>query len=102
MNSEKFKQKYFKYKNKYLALKGGNKNNSTLYSAVETGHLEKVRLSLKNSADVNIVNKEKETALHLAAKNGHLEIVRLLLEKGADVNIVNKEKETALHLAAKN
>jgi len=49
MNSEKFKQKYFKYKNKYLALKGGNKNNSTLHLAVETGHLENVNLSLKKA-----------------------------------------------------
>jgi len=74
--------------------------------AAKNGHLEIVRLLIKNGADVNIVNKEKETALHLAAKNGHLEIVGLLIEKllieKGKVDTLNNNYITALHLAAKN
>ncbi|MCJ1463915.1 hypothetical protein MMC07_002524 [Pseudocyphellaria aurata] len=61
-----------------------------------------VFLSLKNGADINAANKERETALQVASSHGHEMIVRLLLENGADVNGVSPNGETtALHAALK-
>ena len=53
-------------------------------------------------ADVNAVNRDKETALHRAARRGHVDVVKVLVQSGADVNAVNRGKETALHVATDN
>ena len=58
-------------------------NNDALCSASYDGHLEIVKLLLKNKADVHA---KDDGALRFAAKSGHLEIVKLLLENGADVH----------------
>ena len=56
---------------------------------------------LNKRADVNIQNKNGETALHPAAEKEHEALVRLLLEKEARANIQDKhDGETALHRAA--
>ncbi|WP_339047241.1 ankyrin repeat domain-containing protein [Candidatus Mesenet endosymbiont of Phosphuga atrata] len=54
------------------------------------------------NSQVNIQNKEENTALHLAAKKGLIKTVKLLLEKKANAEIMTNSKKTALHLAIEN
>lgn len=59
-----------------------------------TGHL-----LIEKGADVNIADKNCNTALMFAVKTGRANIVRMLIKKGADVNVANKNGITALRLA---
>jgi len=58
-----------------------------------------VKLLIQNGADVNAVNKKKETPLHDSAHGGHADVAKVLIQNGADVNAVDCEKSTALHAA---
>ncbi|KAF4522663.1 hypothetical protein B566_EDAN012105, partial [Ephemera danica] len=63
-----------------------------------------VDLLIENGANVNIRNKNGETALHKAVKNQltiHLEILQSLINAGADPTIVNREHCTVLSYAMK-
>ncbi|GHM58863.1 MAG: hypothetical protein sL5_09510 [Candidatus Mesenet longicola] len=51
---------------------------------------------------INIQDKEGNTALHLAAEKGLERIVEALLKKKSNAEIMTNNKETALHLAIKN
>lgn len=60
------------------------------------------RVLIEKGADVNPVDKARETPLHWAAERGHAEVVRLLLEKGADPSArTSNFGETPLHSAAR-
>lgn len=54
---------------------------------------------IEQGADVNIKNKEGETALMVAVKWEDLETAKLLIDKGANVNAKDKEGKTALDIA---
>lgn len=55
---------------------------------------------LKNGANVNAVDSDKNTPLHLAAQRSESEdLVRLLIKSGADVNLKNEYGKTALDVA---
>lgn len=58
-------------------------------SAAIRGHLEIVKLLLKNGADIHITDDE---ALRRAAINGHYDIVDFLLYKGANPYAFSKEE----------
>ena len=58
-----------------------------------------MKVLVQSGADVNAVNRDKETALHVAANNGHVDVVKVLVQNGVDVNAVNKDKETPLYAA---
>ncbi|KAJ3287662.1 hypothetical protein HK104_008496 [Borealophlyctis nickersoniae] len=64
--------------------------------AAGNGHLEIVRVLLKNGTDIH---EHVDSALRAAARNGHLEVVELLLDNGADVHANDYE---AMFLAAEN
>merc|ERR1712166_1058124 len=52
--------------------------------------------------DVNVKNKDGDTALHKVAWNGKVDAIAALIKAGADVNAKDKDdKETALHVAVK-
>ena len=51
-------------------------------------------------ANVNLRDKDGDTALHGAAETGNVEIMRMLLDKGADPNAKNKQGGTPLMWAA--
>lgn len=76
-----------------------------LHLAAWTGDYEIVEL-LANIAnnhqrtDINLANKDNETALHSACQYGHRAVVSLLLAKGGDPRIRNVRGETPLDLAA--
>eukprot|EP00747_Dinoflagellata_sp_TGD_P212399 gnl/TRDRNA2_/TRDRNA2_85491_c0_seq1.p1 gnl/TRDRNA2_/TRDRNA2_85491_c0~~gnl/TRDRNA2_/TRDRNA2_85491_c0_seq1.p1 ORF type:complete len:856 (-),score=216.39 gnl/TRDRNA2_/TRDRNA2_85491_c0_seq1:95-2614(-) len=56
---------------------------------------------LDNDADVNLQNKNGNTALLLAAQNGLPEIMKLLIAKKAKLDIKNSNGDTALMCAAR-
>eukprot|EP01102_Stenamoeba_stenopodia_P007572 TRINITY_DN2122_c0_g1_i2.p1 TRINITY_DN2122_c0_g1~~TRINITY_DN2122_c0_g1_i2.p1 ORF type:complete len:384 (-),score=82.63 TRINITY_DN2122_c0_g1_i2:838-1989(-) len=54
---------------------------------------------LLRGADINAINKNKETPLHYAVMHRNLAMVQLLIKLGASVNAVNKYNDTPLKLA---
>lgn len=79
--------------------------SSPLHLAAWTGDYEIVELLANiinnhQKADINLVNKDNETALHSACQYGHTAVVSLLLTKGGDPRIRNVRGETSLDLAA--
>ncbi|BES90064.1 Ankyrin repeat and sterile alpha motif domain containing [Nesidiocoris tenuis] len=80
-----------------------DKGCSPLHLAAWTGNVNIVRLLLCHGPsvpNVNLMNKDKETALHCSAQYGHTAVVSLLLEHGCDPTIRNIKQESALDLAA--
>lgn len=73
------------------------KIDKALFTAVESGDLEKVVDLLERGADVNAKNEEGDTVL-MFEKN--IEMVKLLLDAGADVNAKNLEGNTPFIIAA--
>ena len=75
--------------------------DNSLLDASEEGNLEEVRRLLSEGADVNAVDKYKNTPLHFASAIGD-EAVKMLLDAGADVTAGDNYKWTPLHLASYN
>ncbi|CAM9425723.1 unnamed protein product [Lampetra fluviatilis] len=73
---------------------------SPLLMAAEKGHVEVVRILLKNNARVDVFDELGKAALHLAAENGHEGIADILLWHKAFVNAKTKLGLTPLHLGA--
>jgi len=71
-----------------------------LIPAASAGHLDVVKLLLKEGADVNAKDKDGITALMEASIMGHGKIVDLLLKEGAEVDAKANSGVTALWLAA--
>ena len=61
-------------------------NSTMMHAAVSGGHIDVVRLLLRNNASFTDVNGVNLTTIQLAAQNGHLEIVRLLHKHGAQLD----------------
>ncbi len=72
---------------------------TALIVACEVGHIDVVRMLLKNGARVNQAQNNHRTALMQASQNGHIEMVQMLLESGAMVNAVDDVGMTSLHMA---
>ena len=79
--------------------------------AAENGHLEIVKLLLKEGVGVDSedawtpwswAKQIVRTPLSWAAENGHLEVVKLLLKKGADVASKENDGQTPMSRAAGN
>jgi uncharacterized protein len=74
---------------------------TVLMMAVRTGIPELVKFLLENGADVNITNRDGETALFFAVYHGRADLVNMLLDKGASVYARrSKVGVTPLHVAA--
>ncbi len=57
-----------------------------LMSASHTGNVTLVRFLLKHVRNVNLEDKEGNTALYYAVENSHLEVVKVLHEHGARIS----------------
>ena len=81
---------------------------TVLHSAMEyslrrssyEGRLQCVKELLEAGADVNLVNRFRETPLHIAAEFGLTEFVEIFTKAGADVNQADGYGRTPLHQAA--
>ena len=71
-----------------------------LFIGSSRGHLDSVKLLIKNGADARGNITGGTTALMAASFNGHAEIMRLLLKAGANVNAVADGGRTSLMVAA--
>ena len=71
--------------NAKVKVKFCDQNYTSLMAASEGCHLECVRLLIQSGADVNVRNKEFETALSVAARWRRLSCVQELIKAGADV-----------------
>jgi ankyrin repeat protein len=83
--------------------------DTALMLAAERGHIELMKVLLKNGADVDAENLDgdagdiaKSTPLMRAAYRGHVDVVKELLAHGADANARNAFGNTAVTLAAHN
>ena len=75
---------------------------TSLWTAAANGHLEVVKILLKENADVDGRNLSNSTPMMAAAYDGRLDIVRCLVENGGDVNARNNSKKTSLMMASFN
>ena len=57
-----------------------------LHNAAEKGRVDLVPVLIQNGADVNAVDKDKQTALHDAAKKGHAVFALQLVCFGATID----------------
>ncbi|KAI8682398.1 hypothetical protein NCS56_00362400 [Fusarium sp. Ph1] len=77
--------------------------NAPLHQAASRGHVECTE-ALARSANVNLKNKNRETALHLASAHGHDTAVKALIapdsDVHADVHAKDRLGQTPLHMAA--
>lgn len=79
--------------------------DTPLYFAAGSGHLDIVQYLIDNGANVYLKNKNGETSLHYAAKAGHLNIVYYLVNNVANLDIMNETffcVPTPIDLALKN
>lgn len=56
----------------------------------------------KHCANLNLANKQGDTALIWAADKGHKEVVKFLILHGADLHAVNQMGRSALFWAEQN
>ena len=71
----------------------------SLVFACINGHLEIVKLLLKEIHNFNHQQETGETILMIACECGHIDIILTLLENGADPNICDNDGNNALHYA---
>jgi len=101
-----FKEKYLKYKNKYIALKNQTGSGPKFIEAIKKGDVELVRKKLtelhgfpnKHKSDPNQLDNlpgpdHNKSAIQIAIEKGNLDIVKLLLENGA------KKESNLLYIA---
>ena len=74
-------------------------NHTILHMSILRGNMEAAKTIINLGADVNIQDKEGETALYLAVHLNRKEIIEELIKAGANLNIQDIKGRTALHLA---
>ncbi|XP_051159484.1 ankyrin-3-like [Leptopilina boulardi] len=70
-----------------------------LHIAAKCGTAENIKQLCELGANVNLPNKNGETAIFNAIKNDDIQLVKILIEHGANINITSKQGVTPLHLA---
>ncbi|KAF3634440.1 putative haloacid dehalogenase-like hydrolase domain-containing protein 3-like [Capsicum annuum] len=70
--------------------------SAALHMASANGHRSIVEYLIRNGADVNASNVEKNTPLHWACLNGHIEVVKSLILAGANVSALNSHERTPI------
>ena len=86
----------------YAWLRPSFKQGKELLNAVETGQTAAVRDLVTKGANLQVRDREGNTALAIAAYYDRVEIVQTLLEAGADPNVRGLNGLTPLMRAAEN
>lgn len=73
--------------------------HTALQAASQNGHVEVIKILLRNKADVEIEDKDGDRAVHHAAFGDEPGVMEQLARAGADLNARNKRRQTALHIA---
>lgn len=74
-----------------------SEGNTPLHEAAEAGHLEVLRILLKNGkCDVNAKNVFGQTPLMRAVFNENLEVVKLLVKAGSDLHVLDHLGKSSL------
>ncbi|BFZ19958.1 hypothetical protein BsWGS_22997 [Bradybaena similaris] len=66
----------------------------------DTTELQRILEEREGKINVNLFDKEGQTALHHSCFKGNLELVKLLVRFGADVRLANRDGWNPLHIAA--
>lgn len=74
-------------------------SHTALQAASQNGHLDVIKILLKNNADVEIEDKDGDRAVHHAAFGDEPTVIDVLARSGADLNARNKRRQTPLHIA---
>lgn len=72
-----------------------------LFSAARNGNIDQIRNILSQGLDINVSNRERETALHMAAAKGHYSTVIFLVKNGAYVKAPTVKNWIPLHHAVR-
>lgn len=84
----------------FLATACVDKESQSFVDAALWGDYRYVRNALMSGINVNVRDKDGNTALIAACEKNEINIVNLLLRNGADVNAKNKAGQTALIVTA--
>ena len=85
-----------------LQIKMGNKMETPLHKAAESGDIQAVRDLIISGEKIDDRNRAGETPLHYAARFGNVEVLKLLIENAAKIDEVAENGSTPLHIAIKN
>ncbi|TMW43156.1 hypothetical protein DOY81_011764, partial [Sarcophaga bullata] len=77
----------------------GKDRKTAIYTAVEKGHNQIVKILLQTNPDLEAATKDGDTALLRAVRNRNLDIVQMLLDRKAKVGASDKKGDTCLHIA---
>ncbi|MBS0654073.1 MAG: ankyrin repeat domain-containing protein, partial [Verrucomicrobia bacterium] len=77
-----------------------NNDYNALHLACSKGHSELVRLLIEAKANINDLDKDRDTPLHEACLTGYLQVAELLINAGADINAKGQFGNTPLHDAS--
>ena len=80
-----------------------DKNKNTSLHAAVDGRCRKkyIQAIINHFADINAINKNKQTALMLACEEGNVDAINVLLKNRADLDIANADGDTCLHVVAR-
>ncbi|CAJ2507809.1 Uu.00g089950.m01.CDS01 [Anthostomella pinea] len=81
---------------------GGYDMSSPLINAAAYMPRESLQILLDAGANINLPDRDGDTALIVASRRGDEEAVTFLLDSGADIMHASKENENALHAALEN
>uniref|UniRef100_A0A915KDU0 RING-type E3 ubiquitin transferase n=1 Tax=Romanomermis culicivorax TaxID=13658 RepID=A0A915KDU0_ROMCU len=73
--------------------------HTALQAAAQNGHLDVVKLLIKQKANLELEDKDGDRAIHHAAFGDEPAIIEILAKSKVDLNARNKRKQTALHIA---
>eukprot|EP00056_Hartaetosiga_gracilis_P008439 m.120875 g.120875 ORF g.120875 m.120875 type:complete len:1049 (-) comp12917_c0_seq4:201-3347(-) len=78
-----------------------DKTGRTILHLMAASHPHQVKVLVKRSVDVNIVDDEHgETAILIACDSEQPEIVQTLLDGGANLSVADRTERTALHVSS--
>jgi hypothetical protein len=73
--------------------------DTVLGMAVSSANFKLTKLLIDVGADVNLRNKNSNTAIHICARLGDIKIMNLLLDNNGDINAPLRDGLTPLHIA---